>query len=232
MSDKPLISALEKLAIIEREISKDLTPMVIETPEDELIKQAALSVSEEIDLRDFVNSGCPGIQDYDSGRMMSLYLSGHDSDDLVKIFPYASRGGIAYLKVQKNWKQKREEFLEDLQYRSKLMLANTKLRTVFTVSSLLNAFNAKLETALLKYAATGDETVLPIEFVPKSIRDAGELIKLMKTFGDLKLNQDTELKGQQTAIQVNIDNNQQQNKPVVLDALEYLKLPVDKTNEK
>jgi hypothetical protein len=226
MSDKNLMSSLEKLAIIEKEMSNDLVPMVIETPTDELVKQAALSVSEEIDLKEFIASGCPNIQNYDKSRMAALYLAGHDSDDLIKIFPYASRGALAFLKVQEEWKRKRDEFLEDLQYRSKLMLANTKLRTVFTISSLLNAFNKNLENALLKYAASGDINVIPTEFVPKGIRDAGELVKLMKAFGDLKLNQDVNPNEQpKTAIQVNIDNNQQTQKPRVIDAMEYLLTP-------
>ena len=225
MTNKPDLSALEKLAIIERGLSQDLTPSVIETPDDELIKQATLSVSEEIELKDFIAFGCPGIKDYDSNRMMALYLAGHDSDDLIKIFTYASRGGIAYLKVNQKWKQKREDFLSDLQYRSRLMLANTKLKTVFTISSLLNAFNSKLEGALLKYAATGDINELPIEFVPKSVRDASELIKLMKTFGDLKLNQDVApQQAPGTAIQINVDSAQQN--PVKIDALDYLKMPM------
>jgi len=183
-------------------------------------------VSEEIDLRDFMNSGCPGIKDYDESRMKALYLSGHDSDDLMKIFPYASRGGLAFLKVSGAWKQRREEFLEDLQYRSKLMLAGTKLKTVFTISSLLNAFNKNLEGALLKYAATGDSSVLPVEFVPKGIRDAKELISLMKMFGDLKLNQDvTPVTQPTTNLQVNIDGQPQSAKPKIIDALDYLMLP-------
>ena len=156
--------------------------------------------------------------------MQVLYLSGHDDNDLVKIFPYASKGGIAFLKVQEKWRQKREDFLEEMQYRSKLMLMNTKVRTVFTISSLLNAFNNKLESALLKYAATGDTSLLPVEFVPKSIRDVAELVKLVKSFGDLKLNSDVALSNQpNTAIQINVENERPQT--VKIDALDFLKMP-------
>lgn len=226
MSDKSFLSSLEKLAIVEREMSNDLTPMVVETPDDELVKAAVLTVSEEVELKDFISSGCPGIKEYDKSKMMALYLAGHDSDDLIKIFPYASKGGLAFLKVDQKWRQKRDEFLDDLQYRSKLMLANTKLRSVFTISSLLNAFNKNLEGSLLKYAATNDINCIPIEFVPKSIRDAGELIKLMKSFGDLKLNQDVTPATQPTTnLQVNIDGQPQSAKPKVIDALEYLLMP-------
>ena len=228
MSDKPVImSALEKLAILEQEMSQDLHPALLETPDDELVKQAALSVSEEVDLREFISSGCQGIKDYDKSRMEALYLSGHDSDDLMKIFPYASRGGLAFLKTTLKWKEKREEFLNDLQFKSKLMLANSKMKTIFTISSLLNAFNKNLEGALLKYAATGDASVLPVEFVPKGIRDAKELISLMKMFGDLKLN-DSPPVTPTTNVQVNVDNNSQQNKPKPIDALEYLMQPSEK----
>lgn len=229
MSDKTFLSTLEKLAIIEKDLSSDLTPLVLETPSDELIRQATLTVSEEIELRDFLNAGCPDIQNYDENRMKTLYLAGHDFPELIKIFPYASIGGIAFLKVQGNWKGKREEFLSDLQFKSKLMLANSKMKTIFTISSLLNAFNSQLENSLLKYAASNDINCIPTEFIPKGIRDAKELITLLKMFGDLKLNTDVNPNEQpKTAVQINIDNNQNSNKPVVVDALEYLKQPFDK----
>lgn len=196
-------SLLEKMAAIESTVEHSLSLIPYEAPSLETIKQAALSASEQLELDDFINNGCPGIEEYDRSRMLALYLSGSDTSDLLKVFPASSKGGIAFLKVKDSWKKKREEFLEDLNFRSKLKIAHAKNKTLSTITSLLDAYNNQLEPFLLKYQATGNIEELPQHLVPRNLKDVDTLIKLLKMFGDLKFDDKSQ---PMVAMQVNVSS--------------------------
>lgn len=216
-----MLDILDKLSIIEGEMSGGLSVMDSIPPEQELIRAAALTAEEQIDLEYFLSEGCPDLAKYDRARMLSLYLSGHDTAEIIKVFPFARVGGVAFVKAKDCWVEKRKNFISDLQYRSKLLMVTTKFKTLYTITSLLNAYNSRLETSILKYSATGDINQLPVELVPKNLKELDILIKIFKIFGDTKLGPDEAQP--KNAIQVNFNGTGSEQNSKEAQALDFLK---------
>lgn len=162
-------------------IEQDKTPAVQEDiPQIEILRQAKLTSLEKSEMESFVAMGRPGIQHYPHSQLLETYLSGADTSELVQIFPNTSVGGIAYLKAKENWVEKRKEFLEDLQYKAKLKLLQTKNNAVSTLSLLINAFHKEIQPAILKYLQTGDKKHLPARFSIKNFNDYARFMKLLE----------------------------------------------------
>lgn len=227
---KPM-DMMEKLKVLDHDYHQPTNLAVI--PPMEHLKKVKLTVIEKEAMEEFIARGLPDIQDYDEPRILGLYLTGNDTGDLLKIFPNTTVGGIAYLKAKENWPQKRQELLDEVQYRSKFMLGMTKLKSVQTVTNLVNIFNDQLSDAIAKYNQTGDISSLPPDLIPKDLKGFEALMRLLKMFGDIKVSGNAEdiaptNPGQQSNIQVNIGsgNEKAENK-----ALDFLKTVVSNTKK-
>ncbi len=162
-----------------------LAPIVVteEVPRIEVLRQAKLTSLEKTEMENFVALNLPGIQNYPKTQLLEAYLGGCDSSELIQMFDNVSLGGIAYLKAKDNWIERRKEFLEDLQYRAKLKLLQTKNQSVSLLSLLIGSFHKEIQPGILKYLQTGDKKHLPKRFSINSFNDYSRFMKLLETTG-------------------------------------------------
>ncbi len=136
-------------------------------------------------MDEFIALGMPNIENYPKDALLEAYLAGADVAELAMMFTETKIGGLVYLKNTEEWTKMRQEYLQDLQYKSQLKLLQTKAVAVSNASMLLNAFHKELQPKIIKYMRTGDPADLPPKFTIKNFADYGRFIELMSKLSKL-----------------------------------------------
>lgn len=177
-------NSLNEIAVIEKPESQE-----IEVPQIEMLRQAKLTSLEKTEMEEFIVRGMPNIGSYPRAELLNAYLTGLDTAELISMFPITSIGGIAFLKAKEGWIEKRKEFLEDLTYKSKLKLLQTKNNAIGTLSLIIEAFHKELKPQLMKYLETGDKSHLPARFKIKGFNDYTRFLKLLEHISKFQTSQ-------------------------------------------
>lgn len=167
---------------------------IADIPND-VLKFAELSIVEKKELEKFIENKRYGeVKKYPKETILTYYLQGLESVDIVKIVPDISIGGVVYLKTQENWVDLRKEFIKHLETTSDFKLALTKHRSTTILSTILNVWHDKVEKGLADFIRTGKKEYLPANFTVKGFKDYEKYMKLLKQLDDMsgKLNKPTE----------------------------------------
>ncbi len=164
-----------ELAIREVTTPKAQEPERVTVP----IGKTRFSALEKRAMDAFVAQGLPDLHLYPKDALLEAYLAGADVGELCMMYPETQIGGLVYLKHSEEWPKLRQEFLQDLQYKSQLKLLQTKAMAVSNMSLIVNAFHKELQPKIIEYMKTGDPGVLPEKFNIKSFKDYSRFVELM-----------------------------------------------------
>lgn len=199
MNKRDIEEAIKNLSVIE---AKPESP----TPTPIKIDLSKLSIVEKRHMEDFVAKGFPDLHLYDKERMLEAYLAGADTQELLHMFPNTQAGGIAYLKLSEDWASLRREYVEDLQYKSKIKLMETKSQAVSSITMLVNLFHREIQPKILLYMQTGDPAHLPKRFGIKSFHDYQKFIELLSKISKLSPGEVLSLEPPSHNINIKTDN--------------------------
>lgn len=171
-------------------LTKELTlhEEMTDTQLIEVLDKIKLAKAERESLEKFLVSHKKELELYPINDIFDKYLEGYETYELNKLFPMTSLGGVTYLKIKYGWPQLRQDFLSDLQYRSRLKAIKTKYETISFLSDIVNTFVAKNKDGLYKYVMSGgyDSSGLPARFKVNDFTKLARYINLISKIADIK----------------------------------------------
>lgn len=173
------------LSVKKKDESGITAKKISEIPND-VLKFAELSIVEKKELEKFIeDKRYLEVKKYPKESILTYYLQGLESVDIVKIVPNTTVGGIVYLKTQEHWVDLRKEFIKHLETTSDFKLALTKHRSTTILSTILNVWHDRVEKGLADYIRTGNKEYLPVNFTVKNFKDYEKYMKLLKQLDDM-----------------------------------------------
>ncbi len=190
-----------ELAIREVATVKPKEPERVAVP----IGKTRFSALEKRAMEEFIALGLPDLDLYPKEALLEAYLAGADVGELAMIFVETKIGGLVYLKNTEEWPRLRQEYLQDLQYKSQLKLLQTKAMAVSNLSLIINTFHKELQPSIIAYMKTGDSSGLPSNFNIKNFNDYTKFIELMAKLSKLSPSEAFPLEAP-TQINIKTDN--------------------------
>jgi hypothetical protein len=134
-------------------------------------------------LERWVDSGGVSLAHKTAAQFYELYLQGASCSEIAKLNPGFDLGLIVKAKVDHDWEQKRQLYLDELSESVKTAVQKASLETIQFASDALSVFHKMAGTKFRKYLQTGDEAELGpfANMSMKSYKDFVEL--LMKLTG-------------------------------------------------
>ncbi len=152
----------------------------------EIADKIKLSRIEREKLEEFILSG-QDLSAYNIDKVLEQYLQGNDAYELGKLFPDIPVGAIIYAKIKYKWPELRRNFLDNLQYSTRLKAVQTKFQTVNYLATIVNAFMAKNMEGALQYAMSGgkDDSGLLARFKINDFKKLSSYMSLIAKAGEM-----------------------------------------------
>lgn len=121
-----------------------------------------MSLEEQEQLNMFLNNGCPGLskmRDSDIFQWFELYMAGRSYSEIA-VATKKKKEYILFMAYKQNWLDKKMNHFDDLLSGMEEKLQQTKLESINTISTIVNALGKFYGDQFLKYLTTKDPSVI------------------------------------------------------------------------
>jgi len=145
----------------------------------ESLLSLGLSEKEANLLMGWIAKGKPGVAQSRADDLFHLYLLGYSCQDIHDEFPAYDLPLLLYARVQHSWDERRRDYKKRLSASVLEDASATAFSTVKTIMELVHASSVQMRRDLMRYLENPEKNKPP-EFLPRSPRELGNLVSLLK----------------------------------------------------
>jgi hypothetical protein len=162
-----------------------------------------MTSSEVAKVQKFIEDGLPGVStvtDAKLFRMLDLYLNGSTYSQISSTLEI-KKIYVLYFAHSSNWRQIKEEYLNEIQEKIKSRVVDSKLRSQEFMLLLVQTWQKKIGSKLTRYLATNDDSYME----DINLKEISQLMRAIEMIAELD-NSGRDSKGKTPAVGLNLGN--------------------------